>query len=182
MAHSIIKTLTVLLFIIYAVFIGTTIPKISEEKEIIEPLTVLVSSITKEEKEEPIGKLIIPKIHLEEEFYPLGSSENTIEKHVTILKDSTSPEEENSILILAAHSGTAGVAYFEHLDELSIQDSIYLNYNQKEYIYEVIDIWEEKKNGYIHINKEETNQLILTTCSPKKEGYQLVINCIKKES
>ena len=39
-----------------------------------------------------------------------------------------------------------------------------------------------KKNGYIHINKEPTKQLILTTCSPNKEGYQLVINSIKKES
>lgn len=182
MANPIIKRITILLFFIYFIFIGTTIPKISEEKEKIDPVAILVQSVTKEEKEKPIGKLIIPKIQLEEEFYPLGSTENTIEKHVTILKDSTSPEEENSLLILAAHSGTAGVAYFEHLDELSIQDPIYLNYNQKDYVYEVIDIWEEKKNGYIHINKEEKDQLILTTCSPKKEGYQLVINCIKKES
>jgi LPXTG-site transpeptidase (sortase) family protein len=85
-------------------------------------------------------------------------------------------------MILAAHSGTAGVAYFEHLDELKTNDEIYLTYNKKDYIYKVIEIWEEEKTGFIHINKEKEKQLILTTCSPKKDGYQLVINCIKKES
>ena len=85
-------------------------------------------------------------------------------------------------MILAAHSGTGDIAFFQELDKIELYDEIYLQYNKNEYIYEVIEIWEEKKNGYIHINKEPTKQLILTTCSPNKEGYQLVINSIKKES
>ena len=178
-----IKKITIALIIIYGIFVGTTIPKISEKNKIIDPLTVLINpNLKEEEKENPIGKIIIPKIQLEEDFYSKDSIENTIEKHVTILKESTFREEDNSLMILAAHSGTAGVAFFKRLDELEIHDLIYLTYNGINYTYEVNDIWEEKKNGYIHINREETDQLILTTCSPKNDGFQLVINCIKKES
>ena len=129
-----------------------------------------------------IGTLIIKKINLKEDLYSLDSTENTVEKHITILKESIFPNQENSIVFLAAHSGTGKVAYFERLDELREKDEIILIYKQKKYSYQVKDIWEEKKNGYININKDNQNQLILTTCHPNKNNYQLIINCIKKES
>ena len=68
------------------------------------------------------------------------------------------------------------------LDKLEINDEIILIIENNKNTYKVKDIWEEKKNGYININKENKKQLVLTTCSPNKEGYQLVINCIEKES
>ena len=123
------------------------------------------------------GKLIINKINLNEELFPIGSNENTIERHVSILKDST-----DDLMIIAAHSGIGPIAYFQELDKLELNDEIILIIEDNKTIYKVKDIWEEKKNGYISINKENTKQLILTTCSPNKEGFQLVINCIKKES
>ena len=123
------------------------------------------------------GKLIINKINLNEELFPIGSNENTIERHVSILKDST-----EDLMIIAAHSGIGPIAYFQELDKLELNDEIILIIEDNKTVYKVKDIWEEKKNGYININKENTKQLILTTCSPNKEGFQLVINCIKKES
>ena len=54
--------------------------------------------------------------------------------------------------------------------------------NNKQYIYIVKDIWEEPKNGYINVNKENKKQLILTTCSPTNSKKQLIVNCIEKES
>lgn len=122
------------------------------------------------------GKLIINKINLNEELFPIGSNENTIERHVSILKDST-----EDLMIIAAHSGIGPIAYFQELDKLELNDEIILIIKDNKTVYKVKDIWEEKKNGYININKENTKQLILTTCSPNKEGFQLVINCIKKE-
>ena len=129
-------------------------------------------------KEQPIGYLAIDKISLKEDLYKLDSSKNNIEEHVTILKESNFPD----LLILAAHSGTGKIAYFNNLDRLKVDDEIKLIYENKTYTYYVKDIWEEKKDGYININKEDYQQLILTTCSPHKKNYQLVINCIKKES
>jgi sortase A len=129
-----------------------------------------------------IGTIIIPKINLEKPLYSINSKENTIEKNVTILKESIMPNQSNSILFIAAHSGTGKIAYFEELDQLTINDQIIIIYNKKKYLYIVKEIWEEKKNGYINVNKELQKQLVLTTCSPTKKNTQLIINCTLKES
>ncbi len=141
-------------------------------------LKVSTNAKEKEIKKDYLGIISIDKINLKETFYDINNPNNTIEKHVSILKESIFPE----LLILAAHSGTANIAYFNDLDKLEIKDTIKIEYQEKTYFYEVKDIWEEKKTGYIHINKEKDNQLILTACSPKRNGYQLIINSIKKES
>ena len=133
-------------------------------------------------KEKNIGKLLINKIDLNEELFPIDSPNNTVNKHVTIMKESTSPDQDSSIMILAAHSGRGKIAYFKELDKLQQNDEIMLIYKNNTYLYKVKEIWEEKKTGYINFNRENKKQLILTTCSPKKDGYQLVINCIEKES
>ncbi len=86
------------------------------------------------------------------------------------------PDEENSIIFLAAHSGTGTIAFFKNLDKLIKGDKIELKYKNKIYQYQIDKIWEENKTGYIHINKTEKKQLILTTCSPKNNNKQLIIN------
>lgn len=148
-----------------------------ESKKITSPSTPTIIR-----KEEQIGFLKIDKIKLYEPLYEKNSTHNNVEENITILEESILPEKENSIIFLAAHSGTGDIAYFENLDKLKIGDEIKLEYNNTMYIYEIIDIWEEDKNGYIHVNKKEENQLILTTCSPTTENKQLVINSILKNT
>ena len=137
--------------------------------------TTYILEITK--KEIPIGNIIIKKIKLNEDIYGKESQKNNIEEHITILKESNYPQ----LIILAAHSGTGKIAYFEELNKLEINDKIQITYNKETSIYKVIKIWEEPKNGKIHIENKE-KQLILTTCSPDHKNYQLIISCIKKES
>lgn len=132
-------------------------------------------------QQDQIGNLSIKKINLNEPLFKINSPENTIEKHVSILKESILPNQENSIVFLAAHSGIGKIAYFEELDNLETNDEITLTLNNKTYTYIVKNTWEEIKNGYINVNKENKNQLILTTCSPTKDKYQLIVNCIEKE-
>ena len=158
-----VKRIYILLLLILVITTSLSIIKISNNK----PLSI----------NNKYGEIIIDKINLNEELFPINSNENTIERHVSILKNST-----KELMIILAHSGTGPLAYFQELDKLEINDEIILIIENKKSIYKVKDIWEEKKNGYININKERKNQLILTTCSPNKEGYQLVINCIEKES
>lgn len=135
--------------------------------------------IKKENKEMPIGKLIIKKIHLNQNLYDKNSTKNNIEENVTILKDSITPDYEKSITFLAAHSGHGKIAYFKNIHKLTKNDLIILNYKDKNYYYQVKDIWENKKNGTINVQKESKNQLILTTCSSNK-NKQLIINCLEK--
>lgn len=134
------------------------------------------------QKEEPVGKIKIPKIHLEKPLYDITSEKNNIEENVTILKGSTSPEEKTGILFIAAHSGTGEVAFFEELDELKIDDTITIEYKKKSYTYQVENIYEQPKNGYITGRIEEKPQLVLTTCCPNKENCQLIIHSTKIES
>jgi len=140
------------------------------------PLSIVkISENTKYISNNSYGTLIINKINLKEELFPINSSENTIERHVTILN-----KEKDDLIVIAAHSGIGPIAYFQELDKLELNDEIILIIENNKHIYKVKDIWEEKKTGYINFNREN-NQLILTTCSPNKEGYQLVINCIEKK-
>lgn len=127
------------------------------------------------------ARLIIPKININQELYSIDNKKNNVDENITILKESILPDKDNSIVFIAAHSGNGQIAYFERLDELEIGDEITLKYNNTNYIYQVKDIWEDKKNGYININKESKKQLVLTTCSPDNEGYQLIVNCTEKE-
>ena len=128
--------------------------------------------------EKPIGNITIDKINLNKPLYKINSPQNNVEKNITILKESNYPE----LLVLAAHSGTNFNSYFKNLDNLKINDEVNIDYydSHNTYIVDNIDI--QKKNGYININKKDNNYLILTTCYPKDDKYQLIVSCIKKES
>ena len=129
-----------------------------------------------------IGKIEIEKLKINENLYQINSQENNIDKHITILKESIMPEKENSIVFIAAHSGTGKIAYFKNLDHLQKGDIIKLTINNKTYFYNVKEKWEKEKDGFINITKDKEKQLILTTCSPNNKKKQLIVNCIEKES
>ena len=137
----------------------------------------------KENKENDIiGYLKIESLNINEKLYKIESPENNVDKHVTILKESILPDNDNSIIFIAAHSGTGNIAYFKNLDKIKENSLVELKINNKKYNYIVKEIWEDPKNGYININKEKEKQLILTTCSPNNNKKQLIVNCIEKES
>ncbi len=177
------KTFVFLILLTTIISILTTI-KISIKKNLEIKNNYSLYSLNSKKTNSPddkIGNLIINKINLNEPLFKITSANNSIEKHVTILKESVFPDQKNSILFLAAHSGTGKIAYFESLKNIDINDEIILTFKEKTYYYQVKNIWQEKKTGYINVNKDKKNQLILTTCSPTKENFQLVINCIEKE-
>lgn len=148
-------------------------------------LTLLPSSdqiiLSKNDNPEIIGSIIIEKINIDMPLYNIDSKKNNIEENIQILKESILPPNNKSIIFLAAHSGTSKISYFNKLNELNINDTINITINNNNYTYKVKDIYKQKKNGYISINKEKENQLVLTTCDPKNNNYQLIINCIEKE-
>ena len=160
-----------------------SIIKISEAPSTLNPVkNFKIIYNKKEENDNIIGYIKIDKLNINEKLYKINSTENNVDKHVTILKESVLPDKENSIVFIAAHSGTGDIAYFKDLDKLKIRDKIILNINKKNYTYTVKEMWEDPKNGYININKEKEKQLILTTCSPNNSKKQLIVNCIEKES
>ncbi len=115
------------------------------------------------------GYLTIPTISLHLGFYPIGSNLNTVSKNIELIETGIT----NTYLI-AAHSGSGYLAYFNDLRYLNINDDLYLEFKDYTNHYQITNIRREKKDGNISIKNEE-NQLILTTCDQIVKGYQLII-------
>lgn len=124
-----------------------------------------------------LATLSIKKINLKENIYPLTYKRNNVEEHVSILNGSNL--NDDSLIILAAHSGYGKIAYFNRLDELKVDDRIELTINNKVLVYRLKKSEKQEKTGKIEIIKENTQQLILTTCSKDDKSKQLVIYCEK---
>lgn len=134
----------------------------------------LLKDINNKNSIDLLGTLTITKINLlDKPIYNIDSNKNNIEKNITILKESII-EKNNSIIFLAAHSGTGEHAYFKNLYKLKTNDIIIFKIKNKTYKYKINNITEQEKNGYIKINKNYKDELILTTCSEHK-NKQLII-------
>ena len=100
------KTLIILILIIILLF-NISLIKIDNNKTISIDKKILINN-----NDNSIGYLKINKINLKEKLYNINSKENNIEKNITILKGSILPDKDNSIIFIAAHSGTGKIAYF----------------------------------------------------------------------
>ena len=121
------------------------------------------------------GILQIPSINMTYGFYDIDNKLNDVSKNVTLLYKNL----ENTF-VLAAHSGTGDIAYFNDLRYISLKDIVYLKFKDKTLEYEVVNIKSEKKTGKISISSNN-NLLILTTCDQEIKGNQLIIEAnIKK--
>lgn len=158
--------------------LNTNIISIKETKEKKVKENPVKQITTKSENilvEKPIATIVIDKINLNEHLYEINSPQNTIEKHVSFLKQSDYPDKENGTVIILAHSGTGKLAYFKNLDKLEINDNVTLKY-KKNYYYKVVKITEYKKDGTLRFkNKKNVSQLVLTTCKPNDNKKQLTI-------
>lgn len=133
---------------------------------------------TKEEiktKYNYIGYLNIPNINLKAGFVDINSKYNNVDQNVTIINGSTMPDEENNNLILAAHSGNCSYCYFAKLYKLKQGDKAYISYKGKEYKYEIVKIYDVKKDGTVAIYRDYSkNTLTLITCTRNSDTKQTV--------
>ncbi len=116
--------------------------------------------------------IIIPKINLDKSVYTLNNPNNNIKKNIQILSSSNI---NNNTFILASHSGTNNNAYFNNLYKLRLKDKIYIKKDKSMYTYIINKIYYINKTGYLELEKEIKNTLILITCSTKYKNKQLII-------
>lgn len=123
------------------------------------------SRIMKNSDSDYMAVLEIPKLNLKKGLYSYGSPSNNIDKNITILEPFSVPSEDNSVFILAAHSGNSKVSYFRNLDKLLNGDLVIVYYDEVKYYYRIIDFYLEKKNGFISMPSfNDGKYIILTTC------------------
>ena len=122
-----------------------------------------------------IGTVSIPKINLKKGFLDLSSRYNNINYNVTVINGSTFPDEENSNLILAAHSGNCYYCYFDNLYLLNVGDVAYINYKGIDYKYVIVKIYEVEKNGTVTIYRNHNKKVLtLITCTRNVSNKQTV--------
>jgi len=120
--------------------------------------------------------LEIPKINLKKGLYNINSKKNNVNSNIQIIEESDMPDIVDGNLILASHSGNGKTAYFKNLYKLELNDTTIVHYNNKKYIYGVINKYEIDKIGKANIIREANkNILTLITCNQKDKSKQLVI-------
>lgn len=118
-----------------------------------------------------IGVLEIPQIKQKIGFYKPTSSKNTVDYGIEILSPSNMPDEKGQ-LIIAGHSGTGKLAYFEKLNKLAFGDIINIYYKNKKYSYVLTYKDTQEKDGELSIHHTETYPLVLITCTPTSDTTQ----------
>lgn len=119
--------------------------------------------------------LSIPQIGLKKGIYQKEDKRNNIEENVTIHEQSNFPDQENSNVILMAHSGSGKKAFFNDLDKLNEDSLIEFYYQKTKYVYKIDHYYSEEKVGTLVIQRDSTKKAItLITCSQKDKSRQLV--------
>ncbi|MBR3362885.1 MAG: sortase [Bacilli bacterium] len=122
-----------------------------------------------------LGVLKIDKIGLEQGFYDKDNENNNVGKNVTLLGPSNYPDEKNGNTILVAHSGSSYLGYFKHLWKLSKGDLATLYYKNKTYVYKIVNIYNDTKDGDVTIYRNKNkNTLTMITCTKDSDTEQTI--------
>lgn len=122
-----------------------------------------------------IGTLEIKTINLKRGFLSVDSPYNNVDRNVTVVKESIFPDQENSNLILVAHSGNCAVCYFDKLYKLEKGNKATINYKNKKYTYNLVNIYNVEKTGQVEIRRDpKKDTLTLITCTHNSDHEQTV--------
>ena len=122
-----------------------------------------------------LGVLKIDKIGLEQGFYDKDNENNNVGKNVTLLGPSNYPDEKNGNTILVAHSGSSYLGYFKNLWKLSKGDLATIYYKNKTYVYKIVNIYNDIKDGDVTIYRDRNkNTLTMITCTKDSDTEQTI--------
>ena len=131
--------------------------------------------LSEEITDEYIGYLTIPKINLTKGFLDIRSSENDVDKNLLVVEGSNYPDKEQGNFIIAGHSGTGWNSFFNDLYKLNENDTAYVTYKGKKYVYIIKNIYTQPKIGKLAIYRDYTKTtLTLITCTNNDSTTQTV--------
>ena len=125
--------------------------------------------------EEYLGVLDISKINFYKGFYSKTSNLNNVKFNLYVHQNSTYPDVDKGNLIIAGHSGNYNNSYFRNLYLLELGDRITVHYKNKNYIYEIVKIYNEKKTGTVRVLRDHSKTtLTLITCTKDDNNHQTI--------
>ena len=117
-------------------------------------------------------RLVIPSIGLDRYIFYLDDKLNDVDYNVELLDSS---DIYKNIFYLVSHSGDGDNCYFNKVVDLRIGGYIYIYINDDSLVYEIVDIYEIVKDGYMEVNISEVDVLYLITCKVYNDNRQLVV-------
>ena len=160
-------------FMANAYYNGEEVVNVQEEEEPKE--VVKEEELPEEVTDDYIGYLTIPKINLTKGFLDKRSTENDVEKNILVVEGSNYPDKEQGNFIIAGHSGTGWNSFFNDLYKLNENDTVYVTYKGKKYIYLIKNIYKQPKIGKLAIYRDYTKTtLTLITCTNNDSTTQTV--------
>ncbi|MBR1749237.1 MAG: sortase [Bacilli bacterium] len=127
-----------------------------------------------------IGVLELPSIHLKQGFYEKTSNLNQVDKNMELINECN--PNSRCDFILASHSGNSPISYFKDLDKLQKEDKAILDYKHQLYTYTLAQEINQKKTGFLSLEKKNSSRLILTTCDKQNDAIQKVYIFEKEET
>ena len=148
------------------------------EETIEEPQMTEIKPVTESKRQNTTNYSMIveiPNIGLKKGLCSIGQECNAVSKNIQILKESDMPNVTNGNLLLAGHNGNSKVSFFNKLDKLKVNDSIYIYYIGTKYEYNFSNYYDIKKTGkaIIHRDNDKTT-LVLITCKKNTDDKQVV--------
>lgn len=117
----------------------------------------------------------IPTINLKQGVVDSTKNFSSINYAISVDKNSNYPSESGNF-ILYAHSGNSYISYFRKLNNVNINDSVYIYFNGVKYHYVIYDKYDIEKTGKAKvITSRSDNYITLITCNQDKKGYQIVV-------
>lgn len=153
-----------LIYLTYKLFIYAKIKKLNEENIVTYFKQYDNSGNQLEVKSDYLMVLEITKINLKQGIYNKNDIRNTIDQNVSILSESIKIDNQNSLLILAAHSGNSIYSFFKDLNKIELNDEIFIYYEKQKYIYIINKIYEIPKTNSLEFPKIKNNKIVLVTC------------------
>lgn len=151
----------------------TSIIEEQEEQEIIEP--IVEEKIKKKNTINYTAILEIPVISLKSGIVNSTKNFYSINYAISADRNSNYPNEYGNF-ILYAHSGNSSIAYFKHLSNVNIDDSVYVYFNGIKYHYVIFDKYDIEKTGKAVFKRPiNDNYITLITCNQNRKGYQIVL-------
>ena len=122
-------------------------------------------------------RLIIPKININLPVIKADSDFANLDYNLVYYNNFN----VNNKIIIFGHSGMGVGTFFNRLDELKKHDVVYLKSNNKTYLYVVLNFYNiDKRDTYILNEEENSNKLLLITCTRGKKNKRYIVDLIRK--
>ena len=145
-----------------------------EERELEEVSNETTTNVS-DNYESYLGILEISKIDFYKGFYDKESSLNNVKFNLEFLEVSDYPDEDKGNVIIIGHSGNYSNSYFANLYKLEVGDTASIYYKDKKYNYEIVNIYNEYKDGTVNIYRDiRESCLTLITCTKDDDYHQTV--------